>query len=102
MPSNTASLVVSRHQGAAGWDYRVQLADGTMQLMSEHSLRCLVCGDIALKQFDPHESFDGFPPPRDCIEGPRAGDVIRVQIEAQWHVCTILELDASPRKPRRV
>ena len=93
--NNVAAFIVSRHQGDNGWDYRVQLQDGTMRLMEERSVRCLVRGDIAIDEFNPDETFDGFPPPMTCMDGPRIGDVIRVNIQGAWHVCTVLDLVAD-------
>lgn len=93
--NNVAAFIVSRHQGDNGWDYRVQLQDGTMRLMAEQSVRCLVRGDLAIDEFNPDETFDGFPPPLTSMDGPREGDVIRVQIEGAWHVCTVLEFNAD-------
>ena len=98
--SNVAAFIVSRHQGDAGWDYRVHLANGTMRLMPERSVRCLVRGDIAIEEFDPDEWFEGLPPPETCMSGPSPGDVIRVLLDDAWHVCTVLEVDPLGPKYR--
>ena len=82
--------VVSRHMEGSGYHYRVQLADGSMQLRNEEEVKATAEGKDALAKFDPHATFQTLPPPGDTQEGPSPDDIIRVQLGNAWHVCTVI------------
>ena len=91
--SPQVSFVVSRHQGDDGWHYRVQMESGEMRIMSATELSATANGSSAIDDFDPDEQFQRRPPPRNVQEGPSKNDIVRVELQGAWHVCTVLKVN---------